>query len=136
MSRRQWIYLAVPAALLLGCVAWVQLTFRQLNRVSPEFRTASTHAYQSIGECDEKLKEETASFRTCMDNAEKALSRLRMVARTHRERVQFALLGSYVRSVRGCRKDWEQSDVSADAKDRLDRLASSRQDLKQRLGED
>jgi len=133
MSRRRLIYLVVPAGLLLGCVAWMQLTFRQMNRISPEFRATSQYAYQSVRECDERLKGETGSFRTCMDSAEKALAKLRAVAKTHRESVQYALVGSYLRKVRDCRKDWEQSDVSAAAKDRLNGLVSSRHDLEQRL---
>jgi len=120
---------------LLFCIAWVQLAFWRSNKISPQFHSASQRAYQLIRQCDDRINQEGASFDICINNAEKTLGQLATVARTHRERIQYALVGSYLRTVRDCRKDWEKSDVSPDAKDRLNRLLSSRRDLERRLSE-
>jgi len=113
----------------------VQLAFWQSNKISPQFRSASQHAYQSIRQCEDRINQKGVSFDICIDNAEKTFGQLATVARTHRERIQYALVGSYLRTVRDCRKDWEQSDVSPDAKERLSQLLSSRRDLERRLSE-
>lgn len=133
--NRQSQTIIIGGALLFGSATWVAIAFWRSNSISPEFRSASRYAFRSIHECDKELAEEGRSFVRCIDNAEKAISELKLSARTHRERVQYALVGSYLRRVRDCRKDWEQSDVSPEAKDRLIGLASSRSDLEQRLGE-
>jgi hypothetical protein len=94
------------------------------------------NAYRSIRTCDERLTEETESFRVCVEDTEVVIKQLKILARSHRERVQYALIANYLRTVRGCRNDWEQSDASTDAKSRLKELESYRRNLIQRLRAD
>ena len=128
--------LTILIIVMLASAGMTKVVFWKLNRITPVFRVTSQSTYQSIRDCDERLTEEITSFQICVDNAARVLGQLKLVATSHRERVQYALLASYLRKVRDCRADWEQSDASTDAKGRLDQLRASRQDLEQRVRKD
>jgi hypothetical protein len=130
ISRRGWGYVAAFAAILLLCVGWVKLTFWRSNRISPQFLSAGRSAYRSIRECDDRISGDASVFLACITKAENEIVSLSHLPITQREHMEYAALRYYLTETRECRRDWEMSDISADAVARHQILV----DLRLRLG--
>jgi len=133
MIRFDWRMraLIILAALLFGCLAWVQLAFWQMNRISPQFRFAAEYAYHLVRDCEERISAEGASFLACTNKAEDAVRSLSKLAVTRHEAIEYAQLHGYLIQVRECREDWESANNSPEAGERRKQLVRFRHTLEE-----
>src|SRR6266478_221194 len=132
LSHQARTITVVVIAVLFVCIGWVKFAFWQSNRISPQFQEASESAYHMIQECDSNIAQEESSFPICVKKTKDALALLKKIATTQGERLKYAVLNGYLDAVRDCRRDWELSDLSTEAKERQEQLVRFRRDLANR----
>jgi hypothetical protein len=110
----------------IGCVGFALFVSWRSNQVSPTFLSASQTSYRLIRECDDRISEEDLYFDGCIKKGQDTVEVLRSVARTQRERLEYAFLRAYLIQVDDCHRDRLASDETADAKARTEQLVRIR----------
>lgn len=80
-------------------VVWILFTLWQSNRISAQFQTLSKLAYLSVQECYDKVAEKEPPLPTCLDGAQMRVAQVGQLAKTQRERRQYADLHSFLTDV-------------------------------------
>jgi hypothetical protein len=132
-GRQTKILIALTAFMVFGAVAFFELIIWQFDRLSPEFRSTRQSVVGAIRECEVKMTEEAASFKKCTDDTEIAVWKLQALARSHYERCQYAYIRLYLTRLLECRKYFERSDVSSDARAHIEGLETSRRHVEEML---
>ncbi len=113
------------------CTVWILFTLWQSNRISPQFQTLSKLAYRSVRECHDKVAEEGPSFSRCLDVAQMLVVRVGQLARTQRERKQYADLHNFLTDV----SDYHQRLSASTSPNELSEIRENLNRFRKRLEE-
>jgi hypothetical protein len=120
--------LLICGAVVLAVVAVYRVYFLPLKRY-PAFVAASDHTIQLVRDCDQKMAADRKLFDQCTETATHSLHDTQNLVISWRENMEANAINRYLGNVIDCRRDRDNSDTSAEARNRLSYLQGYRRTM-------